>query len=147
MSGDDRARRQSRVDVFTYGSLMVPRVMETVTGRLFDQAPALLRGFARYALRGETYPGLVQEVTATTDGVLWRDVDDDSLRRIDDFEGDWYERHPVSVIAGADEIQAETYVLIEAQRHRVSRRTWSRSRFESRYLQRFLASYGGSIPL
>jgi gamma-glutamylcyclotransferase (GGCT)/AIG2-like uncharacterized protein YtfP len=130
--------------MFTYGSLMIPRVMEVISGRLFDAAPARLQGYVRYALRGETYPGLVEEAAAATDGVLWRDVDDDSLRRIDAFEGDWYERQAVQVLVEEDAMPAETYVLIEAQRHRVSRRPWSRARFESRYLQRFLCSYGGS---
>lgn len=123
---------------------MIPRVMEVISGRLFDAVPARLQGYVRYALRGETYPGLVEEPTAATDGVLWRDVDEDSLQRIDAFEGEWYERHTVQVIAEENAMPAETYVLIEAQRHRLSRRPWSRARFESRYLQRFLSSYGGS---
>lgn len=127
--------------VFTYGSLMIPRVMEAVTGRLFATAPALLQGFARYALRGETYPGLVPETTAATDGVLWRHVDDDSLRLLDEFEGDWYERQRVTAIVGGDPVSVETYVLVETQRHRVSHRRWLRDRFETRYLQDFLSSY------
>jgi gamma-glutamylcyclotransferase (GGCT)/AIG2-like uncharacterized protein YtfP len=132
------------VHVFTYGSLMIPRVMEVVVGRLFDAQAALLQGYARYALRGETYPGLVEEAAAAADGVLWHDVDDASLRRLDDFEGDWYERRTVTVMADAVELPAETYVLIPAQHHRVSRRPWNRARFESRYLQGFLSRYGGS---
>lgn len=132
------------INVFTYGSLMIPRVMEVISGKLFDAAAARLQGYVRYALRGETYPGLVEEAAAATDGVLWRDVDDDSLQRIDAFEGDWYERHAVQVLVEEDAVAAQTYVLIGTQRHRVSRRPWSRARFESRYLQRFLSSYGGS---
>lgn len=132
-------------DVFTYGSLTIGRVMQVVTGRLFDEQPARLTGYARYALRGETYPGLVEEPGAATDGVLWREVDDDSLRRLDEFEGDWYERRRVDVHAGADgaTVSAETYVLVRAQHHRVSRRSWNRARFEARYLPGFLSRYRG----
>lgn len=127
--------------VFTYGCLMIPPVMETVTGRLFATEPALLQGFARYALRGETYPGLVPESTAATEGVLWRHVDDDSLRRLDEFEGDWYERQRVTAIVGDKPLSVDTYVLVQAQHHRVSHRRWLRDRFETRYLQDFLSSY------
>ncbi|HCL27784.1 MAG TPA: gamma-glutamylcyclotransferase [Candidatus Latescibacteria bacterium] len=133
----------SAVHVFAYGSLMIPRVMDRVAGRLFVQEPAQLQGYARYALRGETYPGLVEEEGVATDGVLWRDIGDDDLQRLDTFEGEWYERRTVWVVVGADQVQAETYVLIRTQQHRVSRRSWSRNRFESRYLQNFLANYKG----
>lgn len=130
------------VDVFTYGSLMIPAVMEAVTGSLFDSTPARLTGYARYALRGETYPGLVDEAAAATDGLLWRAVDAASLAQLDRFEGDWYERRTVRVDVINDEsVDAETYVLLPEQRHRVSRRSWNRARFESRYLQRFLSTY------
>ena len=131
--------------VFTYGSLMIPRVMEAVCGRTFDALDALLQGYARYALRGETYPGLVPEDAVATEGVLWQGVDADSLRRLDVFEGDWYTRESVTVLtgAGSEELacEAQTYVLVPAQHFRVSRRRWSRDRFETRYLQRFLSSY------
>ena len=123
---------------------MIPRVMQVVTGQLFIDSPALIQGFARYTLRGETYPGLVEEAMATTEGVLWHDVDEDSLSRLDVFEGEWYVRRPVPIIVDGSPVDAETYVLNDAQRHRVSHRRWSRDRFETRYLQRFLSSYDGS---
>ncbi len=128
-------------NVFTYGTLTIVRVMEAVTGHAFVAEPALLPEYARYALRGETYPGLVCEATAACDGVLWRQVDDDSLRRLDAFEGDWYRRQTVTVLADGVSVAAETYVLVEAQHHRVSHRRWLRDRFERRFLQDFLAKY------
>lgn len=124
---------------------MIPRVMEAVCGRTFDAMDALLRGYGRYTLRGETYPGLIAEDGVATEGVLWQGVDGDSLRRLDAFEGDWYTRETVTVLTGpASEGQAcaaQTYVLVSTQHFRVSRRRWSRDRFETRYLQRFLSSY------
>ena len=130
--------------VFTYGSLMIPAVMEAVTGQRFEHEPARLLGFARYALRGETYPGLVEEPAAATDGILWRPIDAASVDRLDDFEGEWYERRNVIVeTETGGESAAFTYVLHPDQHHRVSRRSWSRSRFESRYLQGFLSRYRG----
>lgn len=138
--------------VFTYGSLMIPRVMEAVCGHTFEAVDALLRGYARYTLRGETYPGLVPEAGVATDGVLWQGVDADSLRRLDVFEGDWYTRESVTVwtdlTPGAEgqACEAQTYVLVPAQHFRVSRRRWSRDRFETRYLQRFLSTYVMDTP-
>jgi gamma-glutamylcyclotransferase (GGCT)/AIG2-like uncharacterized protein YtfP len=127
--------------VFTYGCLMIPRVMQVVTGRVFVGEAGLLQGYARYALRGETYPGLVPEAAAATDGVLWYEVDDNGLGQLDEFEGDWYERQSVTAIVGDQPVPAQVYVLVEAQYHRVSHRRWLRDRFERRYLLDFLANY------
>ena len=135
------------VHLFAYGTLAFPRLMEAVTGRTFASQPALLEGYARYALRGATFPGLVEEGHSATDGVLWRDLDAASLARVDDYEGDWYERRAVTVRAGDAPLPAQTYVLVDAQRRRVSRRRWVAARFESRYLRRCLAEYGrGDAP-
>lgn len=134
------------VHVFAYGTLSIRRLMAAVSGRTFACEPALLEGYARYALRGVTFPGLVEEGRSATDGVLWRDVDAASLARLDQFEGDWYVRRAVTVRAGSQQVAAETYLLVPAQRHRVSRRRWNLARFESRYLPRLLADYGAAAP-
>lgn len=136
------------VHVFAYGTLMIPQVMQMVTGHQPVCEPALLPGYARYGLRGETYPALVQEAIRATDGVLWRAVDAESLDRLDAFEGDWYERTTVQVLLGDPPSEASTtealvYVLVETQRHRLNHRRWSRDRFETHHLPQFLKDYRG----
>lgn len=127
------------VHLFAYGTLTFPRLMAAVTGRSFASEPALLEGYVRYALRGETFPGLVEEPRSATDGLLWREVDRQSLARLDAFEGEWFARRAVSVRVAGVPVPAQTYVLVEAQRHRVSRRRWVAARFESRYLPGYLS--------
>ena len=134
------------MNVFAYGTLTFAQVMETVTGMAFTCESALLPGFARYGLRGESYPALVPEAARATDGILWRDVDDASLQQLDAFEGAWYERAIVSVLVGdpPDEsapVEAVTYVLVETQHRRLNRRRWSRDRFETHHLAQFLKWY------
>ena len=77
--------------VFTYGTLMLPSVMEAVTGRRFAAQKAMLHGYARFRVKGASYPGVVEAVGATTDGVLYLDVDAPSLARLDAFEGAFYQ--------------------------------------------------------
>ncbi|MBT3344758.1 MAG: gamma-glutamylcyclotransferase [Gemmatimonadetes bacterium] len=142
----------SIVHVFSYGTLMIAQVMEAVTGQVFETEPALVAGFARYGLRGESYPALVPEASCATDGVLWRDVDMEALQHLDAFEGDWYQRISVQVMLGdppgpACTAQAETYVLVETQRHRLNHRRWSRDRFETHRLPQFLREYCGFTAL
>ena len=38
--------------VFTYGTLMIPEVMEAVAGHVPNSVPATARGYAAYRIRG-----------------------------------------------------------------------------------------------
>ena len=49
------------MNVFAYGSLMIPSVMHAVTGRWFTHTEAVLEGYARYGIDGESYPGIVPQ--------------------------------------------------------------------------------------
>ncbi len=40
--------------VFTYGTLMLPSVMESVTGRRFSSRKATLDGYARFRVKSAT---------------------------------------------------------------------------------------------
>jgi gamma-glutamylcyclotransferase (GGCT)/AIG2-like uncharacterized protein YtfP len=75
------------MDVFAYGSLMLPQTMQAVTGRRFLSTNAVLKGFGRYRIAREIYPALVPEEGTEVKGVLYFHVDRRSLLRIDDYEG------------------------------------------------------------
>ena len=138
----------STLHVFTYGSLMVSSVMEVVTGHRFASRRAFLRGYARFGLEGATYPGLVPQDKATTEGVLYLDVDPSSLARLDAFEGSFYDRVRVAVDVEPDErLQAEVYVVTPPERHRLSTQPWHLDDFRRDHLATFLASYHGFSAL
>ena len=134
--------------VFTYGSLMIVSVMEAVTGRRFAARQALLRGYARFRLQGATYPGLIPRADATTNGVLYRDVDPLSMARLDAFEGAFYDRVRVEVEEETGErLEAEVYVVAPPHRHRLSPEAWHLDDFRRDHLAAFLASYHGFSAL
>lgn len=134
--------------VFAYGTLMVPAVMEAVTGRRWASEPALLRDYARFRLRGASYPGILPQAGATTDGVLYRAVDPAALARLDAFEGRFYDRLRVRVETPKEtQHPAEVYVVAPAHRHRLSAETWHLDAFRREHLDAFLASYHGFAPL
>lgn len=97
--------------VFTYGTLMFHDVMEAVTGKRFRHEEARLEGYARYGLRGFIYPGLVKEEEGATLGVLYLDVDEKSLKWLDDFEDNFYMRESVSVETRAAQVSALAYMI------------------------------------
>jgi gamma-glutamylcyclotransferase (GGCT)/AIG2-like uncharacterized protein YtfP len=133
-----------RQNLFVYGTLMFPAVMEAVTGRSFASEPAWLDGYARYRLRGATYPGIVPAVGARVVGVLHRGLDARSLAQLDRFEGEPYRRAPVRVsTAGGKSIGACAYVVRPGRAVRVSRRPWDPQQFQHRGLRQFRRSYAG----
>ena len=132
------------MNIFTYGSLTVPEVMHAVTGHHFLHGEATLKGYARYAIEGVSYPGIIPEKGAETRGVVYLNIDRKSLLRLDGFEGEWYRRTPVEVLtAGRGLTPAETYVIAPAHRHRLSKQTWNLQKFLEQDLGRFLDRYEG----
>ena len=130
--------------IFAYGSLMIPAVMRAVTGRDFFSIPALLPDHARYRVRGESYPGVIQEVGSRTSGVLYFDLDHDAVKKLDDFEGPWYERTPVRTETGDGTIlKAETYLFKPEYRGLLTTEAWDLETFQRKHLRTFMENYKG----
>lgn len=79
-------------NVFTYGSLMFPEVWTRVVAGDYRSTRARLNGHARFAVRDQIYPGMVPHEHSQVAGVLYLDVDEADLARLDHFEGDDYLR-------------------------------------------------------
>ncbi len=134
--------------VFTYGSLMVAAVMQAVTGNRFTSRKATLRGYARFRLDGASYPGLIPQKDAATDGVLYLNVDPSSMARLDAFEGTFYDRARVEAeTTEGERLKAEVYVVAPAYRHHLTAEAWHLDDFRREHLAAFLASYHGFSAL
>jgi gamma-glutamylcyclotransferase (GGCT)/AIG2-like uncharacterized protein YtfP len=128
--------------IFTYGTLMIPDVMYAVTTRKFRFKNAILRGYARFTVKGESYPGIVPVTDAVTEGIVYFDVDELSLARLDAFEGDLYQRKPVRVETKEREIRdAEAYVIKPKFRNHLSSSEWNIKEFTQKHLEAFLETY------
>lgn len=97
---------------FTYGTLMCQEIMDEVCGASFDSCSASLKGFQRFAVRDEQYPGITesspdQEVI----GKLYLNLNEKALARLDSFEGDYYDRRLCSVET-EDRQQLKAYVYV-----------------------------------
>lgn len=131
------------INVFVYGSLMHPRVWEALVSARYPQVPAVLRGFRRHAVRGETYPAIVSAPGAEVRGLVRRDVDTGDLVRLDRFEGDDYVRTDVLV----DSLDAQHPGTIEATAYvwkdpdRLLDVDWDPDRFARDDLDRFVRRF------
>jgi gamma-glutamylcyclotransferase (GGCT)/AIG2-like uncharacterized protein YtfP len=97
--------------IFTYGSLMFAPVWRHVVRSTYRFEAAAIEGHARYAVRGELYPGLIAEAHASTAGVVYFDVRAEDVLALDLFEGDEYRRETVKVrLADGRLVDADTYI-------------------------------------
>jgi len=135
------------VDLFVYGTLMVPEVMGSVCGYAGAGEPALLHDYCRRQVRGELYPAIMASVGDAVGGVLYRGITPAQLALLDAFEGGMYRREIVTVAVGARTLPAASYVLAPGLGHRLSDADWSLDDFVAEGLRRFLADYPGFSAL
>jgi gamma-glutamylcyclotransferase (GGCT)/AIG2-like uncharacterized protein YtfP len=130
--------------LFVYGTLMVPEVMRTVSGRSVVGEGARLPGYRCRRLHGEVYPGIVPAAGESVDGLLYRGLDAAAMARLDDFEGEMYRRETVRVALSAGRrVDAEAFVIIEAFIECLGPEPWSLDDFLRDGLQHFAGEYLG----
>lgn len=131
-------------NVFTYGSLMFAPVWQRVVAGHYRSAPAVLQGYQRFPVRGEEYPAIrIGDETASVSGVLYFDVSPADIKRLDDFEGEYYLRTAVDVSVSGKAVAAETYVLRPAWYGILGDGRWDVDAFEAHGIKAFLAKYKG----
>lgn len=134
--------------VFSYGTLMFPDVWRAVVRKDFAQIEGMLQGYAIYRVRNEEFPGIVPaDASQSVSGVLYLDVDDRSVRRLDRFEGTFYRRETVTVQCNDGwQRQGAAYIVDDWSRPQLLMESWRCEEFvASGGLRRFLARYGGIL--
>ena len=132
------------MNIFTYGTLMIPEVMFAATARRFHSIDAILKGYARFTVKGESYPGIVPVTDAATEGIIYFDVDELSLERLDAFEGGLYQRIKIQAETKEKEIlSADAYVIKPKFRSHLSSLEWNIKEFAQKHLKTFLETYTG----
>lgn len=125
--------------IFTYGSLMFLRVWQSVVRGSYRSEEAIVSGYARYAIAGETYPAMIAQADATVFGIVYFDVDDADIAALDVFEGADYRRDRVLAKRGApdaESVQCEAYIYRDAAG--IMNEPWNPETFQ---LDHFLNDY------
>ncbi len=129
------------MNLFIYGTLLVPRIWNAVTAHPSPESiPATLSGYQIFrVLRGD-FPAIVSDQTATiaVPGRLILNVPPTVLHRLDQYEGDFYERVIVEVDAEDAPIIAQTYrIPAKIASEILSAETWTLEWFEREALNRY----------
>ena len=129
----------NEVALFAYGTLMLPEVMHALVGRRVDGVSAILNGYIRRRIRGESFPGIVQGEGSVT-GIVYAGIDVEELERLDDFESDFYDRVDLSDAISADcAAPVLGYVVAPRYRELMSNEDWDLEHFRRVHLQRYVS--------
>ncbi|WP_067490579.1 gamma-glutamylcyclotransferase family protein [Actinomadura hibisca] len=93
-------------DLFVYGTLRYPEILQVLLGRVPDLAPATAPGWRVSTLPGLVYPGLVADPAATADGMLISGLTNGERALLDAYEDGLYEAVLLSLSDGR---QAHAY--------------------------------------
>ena len=114
--------------------------MKRVCGKVFITTAARLDHYACFLLKGKIYPGMISCTGGVVRAVLHRGVDFDSLKRLDDFEDDIYERQCIIVTDDSGrEHEAQAYVMPMSCASTVSDMLWDERHFVAVHLPMYLA--------
>ncbi len=116
---------------------MFAEVWQRVVRSQYASCAATLDDYRRLAVRDETYPGIVASNGDSVIGVVYADVDAADVARLDQFEGELYQRIDAVVTnANGRAIQVQTYLFLQPAK--LSDQPWLPESFA---LQQFLATY------
>jgi gamma-glutamylcyclotransferase (GGCT)/AIG2-like uncharacterized protein YtfP len=132
-----------QLDLFVYGTLMVPEVMREASGFQGSGIPAVLPDHRCRLVRGEVYPAVCPHAGDSVEGLVYRGLTVEQLSLLDTFEGEFYERHTVRIVCGTSHLPAETYILAPRHRARLSDLAWSLEWFLREGITRFTTEYRG----
>jgi gamma-glutamylcyclotransferase (GGCT)/AIG2-like uncharacterized protein YtfP len=130
------------MNLFAYGTLMFPEVWERVVGRPFVAERATISGFAVRRVVDDVYPVLVHaDKCSGVVGLVFRNIDHDTLARLDAYESDFYQRlEVIATLSNSESLACQAYVLPEHNRDAASAEAWNADEFAvhslARYLQR-----------
>jgi len=124
-------------NLFVYGTLLFPEVIQNITGRLFKSSSAKLAGYKRLGILGCDYPAIIEKENALTQGELLFAVDEESMRKIEAFEGDEYVKRKLTVISDKKEFEAIVFIWASDAKM-LTECDWNIAEFNRKYLGNYL---------
>src|SRR5437867_538470 len=99
----------SGVGLFVYGTLMDKSLVYQLTGKYFPTSHATLKGFRKLTSH-LGYPYILPHRNSKVEGLLIRDIDPESMKKLDRYEGRLYSRKKVLAVSGGKKFACEAYV-------------------------------------
>jgi hypothetical protein len=129
------------MNVFVSGPLMFRELIQAITGKSFICQSGLLHGYAQFMIKDEMRSAMIPFPDRAVDGVVYCDVDKESLARIDGFQGNRFEREDVTVEGeGGAWLEASAYCLKFRRRKVLSAQAWDEDDYRENTLKKDIAA-------
>lgn len=119
------------MNLFTYGTLIFADIWQCVVGHAAESTPAELSGYRVLRVVDDLFPVMIPGTTDDrASGVIYFDLTDQDLQRLDDYEAYLYERkevHPVT--EDGSSVACQTYLLREQYRCAATDEAWTTNWF------------------
>ncbi|MEM9353020.1 MAG: gamma-glutamylcyclotransferase family protein [Planctomycetota bacterium] len=127
------------MNVFAYGTLMFPEVWRRIVGQERSGKKARVEGFALYRVQNAVFPGMIHEAGAEVWGVVFEDIDEETLFELDAYESDFYKREVVEAVAADGRTyDCEAFIVPQSHRAALTEQPWDAESFEKNDLQAYL---------
>lgn len=124
-------------NVFIYGTLLSPAILEKLTGKSFKTSSAVLSGYKRYCIKNCDYPAIIRVDGSKTNGLIIEKTDDLTLAVLSFYEGDEYEIKKVIVLLNGKPENALTFVWVKGN-EALDDEEWDFQHFEKNSLEYYL---------
>lgn len=133
------------MNFFAYGSLINQTVWKSVVKNNYKSIQGFLTGYSRKYLKGEEYPGIIKnEENSSIEGLIYFQVNEEDMYRLDLFEGEYYKREIVLVQdVNKSSYKCFTYLLKKEYQYLLTEKTWTYEEFQKTGLSVFLEKYKG----
>ena len=131
-------------NLFVYGSLMFPKILQAITKEKASLKPAILDGYKRIRANDPVFKVysaiIIKDTSSFVEGKLITEISMKTLRLLDKFEGSGYKRIKVKVRLGKENIEA--YAYLASVGHTPSfRGEWDPKVFEKKQLEQYITYY------
>lgn len=132
------------MNLFAYGTLMDTEIMRHVSGAEYQGINAILKDYIRLCVKGAVYPGIIPCKNTSVQGIVYFDITEESLSRVDAFEDDMYYRDEV-IVEGAENqpIKAFAYIVKTDEVQKLTEQEWDYQEFHKKNRNLFLNGYSG----
>jgi len=112
--------------------------MQAVTGKDLKPVAASLSDYQRFKFRDKTFPGIIKSKSCSIEGMLYKDIDKQTLELLDQFEDVAYERCLVDVQIDSKTEKAFVYMTRNEYRGLLGDEEWDLGEFKRKYLSFYL---------
>ena len=120
---------------------MFMELVKALTGYSYPAKFGQLNGYAQFVIKDEGQSAMIPFPDKVVDGVVYLDVDEVSLAKLDAYQGKVFTREEVSIEGeGGEWLEAHAYCLKVSRKSLLTGAEWDEDRFRETYLQKALAS-------